>query len=138
MAEHESAPSREHCNRITRRAALRSAPAIGAVALLPAGAAVAVELQGDGGEGGGMITDPHLAWWAELQRIDVDPAPADVLARITELENLIAETPPRTLEGAKVIAKALLRYQDALRWEPPLDYDAAAGRSLAQWLAGKA
>ena len=78
-----------------------------------------------------MLTgaDPHLAWWDELQRIDCDPAPADVLARITELGNLIAETVPTMREGAAVVAKSLFRYQDELMSSyPELDYDAQAGR----------
>jgi hypothetical protein len=72
MAAHESAHSPELCNHLTRRAALRSTAAIGALAL-PAGAAaaVAVELPADADPGLAAIE----AGWQTWQEIQAEARP---------------------------------------------------------------
>jgi hypothetical protein len=78
-------------------------------------------------------TDQHIAWWAELKRLEPEAAegsdPAQV-SRFCDLESLIVETAPATPEGAAIVASELLRFQEDA---PGLDIDQEAGRTLAQW-----
>ena len=94
----------------TTRRALLSNTAAGAALTVPVVAAAATEKP--------TATDPHLAWLAEIERIDARPAEDDAAfdadcAAIFRLQDLIAATPARTLAGVRVqVALALNCHQD--------------------------
>ena len=115
-----------------------AATALGTLAL-PAGAALAAVEMPTG-------TDPHIAWWRERQQLtrEIDELESlphgygalDGLAiREGELDSLIVGTPPTTLEGAAIVAAALLWWQGQEKQTPPgwSDIDAEAGGTLARY-----
>ena len=91
----------------TRRTLLGNPPASTALAVSSV-AATATE----------KPTDPHLAWLAEIERIDARTAEDDATfdadcAAIFRLQDKIAVTPAKTLAGIRVqIAMALDCHQD--------------------------
>jgi hypothetical protein len=95
MAEHQSAHSPEHCNHLTRRAALHGAAAIGALAL-PAGAAAAAELPGDVDPGLARIEAGYARWQAlQAERDRLDQIARELLARANEaIAPMLPPEPP--------------------------------------------
>lgn len=88
-------------------------------------------------------TDPHVAWWRELQAVhrELDGermGDKDLLERQRELEDLIAETPPTTREGALAIAAMIVVSHERLYEGDPLSHlynpEEIAGNTLAHWL----
>jgi hypothetical protein len=138
----------DHRNRLTRRAPLAGTAAVAAL-VLSAGAALAA---GDLSTG----TDPHPAWWQAARRLRSE---ADAITRqmdaahgraVVELERQreplwveeweivgrIVSTPPTTVEGAAIVATALLWMVETSGEETRLD-EITAGTTLATYfLAG--
>jgi hypothetical protein len=79
---------------ISRRAALRSAPALGAVALLPAGAAVAATVAGDADHGLAAIEAGYARWCALLEERDRLQQRRDDLAARARADRPMLETAP--------------------------------------------
>jgi hypothetical protein len=129
----------------TRRVALVTAGRAAAVAL-PLGAAAAATVA-TSLLAAAAGTDPHVAWWAELKRLDQAigdainmPAEDELILQQNALAELIVETAPTTPEAAAIIATVLLGWQQVSGRSSSsagLDLDQEAGRTLAQWvLAG--
>ena len=140
----------QSAGQMTRRAALRGTAAIGA-AVLPAGVAMAATAARATTEAAALPTgtDPHIGWWRDRQQLSreideleslphMDGALDEPVSRQNELDNLIVGTPPTTLEGAAIVATALLWWQDPEGQTPGWgDIDKEAGGTLARYfLAG--
>jgi hypothetical protein len=111
MAEHESAHSPEHCNHLTRRAALKRTAIVGTVAL-PAGGAMALAL-------------PNDAAAAELPG-DVDPGLAAIEAGYREWQELLASADALGEQEDEARGRAGDRVPEADDPEPvPSDPDVA-------------
>jgi hypothetical protein len=89
-------------------------------------------------------TDPHVAWWRELQEIHHEQdggrlGDKDLSDRQLELEDLLSTTPPTTREGALAIA-AMDRGQSsaAVRGRPavPSTFIIPRRSPAIRWRAG--
>jgi hypothetical protein len=126
----------------TRRAALATSGRAAVVALPFGAAAATIMVTSPLAAAAG--TDPHIAWWAELKRLDQaisdasnTPAEHDLILQQNALADLIVETAPTTPEAAAIIATVLLGWQEVSgqsRSGVGLDLDEEAGRTLAQWV----
>jgi hypothetical protein len=141
MAMHESAHSPEHCNTLTRRAALYGAAGCSALATLP------VAVLADTSANLPLYTDPLIAMWAERQKAKAaadagedGPDEDELVDRLAGIEDVILRTVPVSPEGAAIVATVLLENwdeQDAVAqraYGSPAyrDPEKAGGDSLAQ------